>query len=68
LYHIKRRLSSTNKFKSRKGSYIIESSIDSKAFQNIVAFAEKNNIDMVLETEHDKVVEDIELLKKSRDS
>jgi deoxyribonuclease-4 len=37
------------------------------AFKNIVGFAQKNNIDMILETEHEAVKEDIELLKKLRD-
>jgi apurinic endonuclease APN1 len=36
------------------------------AFKNIVAFAQKNGIDMILETEHDKVKEDIEIIKKLR--
>jgi deoxyribonuclease-4 len=36
------------------------------AFKNIVAFAEKNNIDMILETEHGAVIEDITLLKSLR--
>ncbi len=35
-------------------------------FKNIVAFAKENDIDMILETEHEKVEEDIELLKKLR--
>lgn len=42
--------------------------IGKEAFQKIVTFAEKNDIDMILETEHDKVVDDIELLKKFRDN
>ncbi len=36
------------------------------AFKNIVSFAQKNNIDLILETEHDKVTEDIKLLKSFR--
>jgi len=36
------------------------------AFKNIVAFAKKNNIDMLLETEHEKVEEDMKILKKLR--
>ncbi|MFZ5982262.1 MAG: deoxyribonuclease IV [Patescibacteria group bacterium] len=40
--------------------------IGEEAFQNFVAFAKERNIDMILETEHDKVVEDIELLKEMR--
>lgn len=38
-----------------------------EAFQNIVAFAKKNNIDMLCETEWPQVKEDIQLLKKIRD-
>ena len=37
-----------------------------EAFKEITAFAEKNKIDMILETKHDEVVKDIELLKKLR--
>lgn len=37
------------------------------AFQNIVAFAQKHDIDMILETEHDAVKDDIALLKKLRE-
>lgn len=36
------------------------------AFKKIVAFAKENNIDMILETEHEGVVEDIKLLKSFR--
>lgn len=37
-----------------------------EAFGKIVAFAKENEIDMILETEHDEVTEDIELLKSLR--
>lgn len=37
-----------------------------ECFKDIVAFAEKNNIDMICETEHDKVKEDMKILKKFR--
>lgn len=37
--------------------------IGAEAFQKIVQFAEKNNIDMLCETKHEKVMEDMELLK-----
>lgn len=46
--------------------HIGQGQIGLDAFKNIVAFAEKNNIDMILETEHDAVVEDIKLLKSFR--
>ena len=38
------------------------------AFQNIIAFAKKNNIDMISETEHSGVQDDIKLLKSLRDN
>lgn len=52
--------------KRDRHAHIGEGKIGLGAFQNIVRFAEKNNIDMILETEHDKVKEDIEILKKMR--
>ncbi|HRY82447.1 MAG TPA: deoxyribonuclease IV [Candidatus Moranbacteria bacterium] len=53
--------------KRDRHAHIGEGKIGLDAFQNIVAFAEKNNIDMILETEHDKVKKDIEILKNFRD-
>jgi len=52
--------------KRDRHAHIGEGNIGLDAFKNIVKFAEKNNIDMILETEHDKVKEDIEILKKLR--
>ena len=52
--------------KKDRHTHIGEGLIGAEAFQKIVAFAEKNNIDMILETEHEKVVDDIELLKSFR--
>jgi len=49
-------------------AHIGEGKIGLDAFENIVAFAQKNDIDMILETEHDKVREDIEILKKFRNT
>jgi len=40
--------------------------IGQDAFKDIVNFAQEKNIDMILETEHDFVKEDMELLKKLR--
>lgn len=48
-------------------AHIGQGQIGLDAFKNIVAFAQKNSIDMILETEHDAVKEDIELLKSLRD-
>lgn len=49
-------------------AHIGQGKIGLKAFKKIVKFAEKNNIDMICETEHDGVKKDIEILKKMRDS
>lgn len=47
-------------------AHIGQGQIGLAAFQKIVTFAKEKNIDMILETEHDKVKEDIKLLKKLR--
>lgn len=47
--------------------HIGQGKIGLEAFQKIVAFAKEKNIDMILETEHEKVKGDIELLKKLRE-
>lgn len=47
-------------------AHIGEGLIGAETFAKIVSFAKENNIDMILETEHDKVEKDIELLKKMR--
>ncbi len=52
--------------KKDRHAHIGEGLIGAEAFQKIVAFAEKNNIDMILETEHEKVMDDIELLRSFR--
>lgn len=46
--------------------HIGQGKIGLEGFRKIVAFAKKNNIDMLLETQHDKVREDIQLLKSLR--
>lgn len=46
--------------------HIGEGKIGAETFKNIVSFAKKNNIDMIVETEHKKVEEDIKILKKFR--
>jgi len=46
--------------------HIGQGKIGIEAFQKIVTFAKEENIDMILETEHEKVKEDIELLRKLR--
>lgn len=52
--------------KRDRHAHIGKGLIGKKAFENIVKFAKENEIDMILETEHDAVMEDIELLKKMR--
>jgi deoxyribonuclease IV len=46
--------------------HIGQGKIGLEGFKNIWAFAEKNNIDMILETESDAVEEDIQILKNLR--
>lgn len=59
---------SKTEFASRKDrhEHIGKGLIGEDAFKNIVAFANKNDITMILETEYDFVKDDIELLKKMR--
>lgn len=52
--------------KRDRHEHIGNGKIGEAAFKNIVDFAKENNIDMILETEHDTVAEDIKLLKKFR--
>lgn len=54
--------------KKDRHAHIGEGLIGLNAFQKIVSFAQEQGIDMILETEHDKVMEDIEILKKMRKS
>ena len=59
---------SMTEFNSKKDrhAHIGQGQIGLDAFKNIVKFAKEKDINMILETEHDKVKEDIELLKKLR--
>lgn len=52
--------------KKDRHAHIGEGLIGREAFEKIVDFAKKNKTDLILETKHDKVVEDIELLKSWR--
>lgn len=52
--------------KKDRHEHIGKGLIGEEAFRNIVAFAKEKNIAMMLETEHDFVKEDIELIKKFR--
>lgn len=65
LIHANDSLSDFNSKKDRH-AHISEGLISLSAFKNIVAFAEKNEIDMILETEHGKVKKDIDILKNLR--
>lgn len=47
--------------------HIGQGKIGLEGFRKIVAFAKENGIDMLLETEHDRVKEDIGILKQLRD-
>ena len=48
-------------------AHIGEGLIGLNAFEKIVALAQKENVDMILETRHDKIEKDIELLKEMRE-
>ena len=65
LIHANDSLTECNSKKDRH-AHIGEGLIGSEAFAKIVKFAEKRNIDMILETEHEKVMQDISLLKTLR--
>ena len=65
LIHANDSLTEYNSKKDRH-AHIGEGLIGAEPFQKIVAFAQKNNIDMILETEHEKVTSDITLLKSFR--
>lgn len=53
--------------KRDRHAHIGEGKIGNVAFQNIVTFAKTHDIDLILETEHDKIIKDIQMLKKFRD-
>lgn len=59
---------SKTELNSRKDrhEHIGKGKIGQPAFQDIVTFAKKNNIDMILETEYDEVEKDLAILKKLR--
>lgn len=65
LFHVNDSATDCNSKKDRH-AHLGEGKIGENAFQKILTFAKENKIDMILETEHDKVKEDIELLKKFR--
>ena len=65
LFHANDSLTECGSNKDRH-AHIGEGLIGSDAFENIVAFAKKNKIDLILETEHEKVMQDISLLKSFR--
>ena len=52
--------------KKDRHAHLDSGKISLQAFQKIIAFAEKNNIDLILETDHDRVEEDIKILKDFR--
>ncbi len=67
LIHANDSLTECNSRKDRH-AHIGEGLIGSNAFKNIIAFAKENEIDMILETQHDRVADDIKILKQFRDS
>lgn len=52
--------------KKDRHAHIGEGLIGTEAFSKIVKFAQERNIDMILETEHEKVMEDTKILKELR--
>ncbi len=66
LFHANDSLTECGSNKDRH-AHIGEGLIGENAFKNIAAFAKKNEIDMILETKHEKVTKDIELLKSFRE-
>ncbi|MCX6763710.1 MAG: deoxyribonuclease IV [Candidatus Moranbacteria bacterium] len=65
LFHVNNSESELGSKKDRH-AHLDSGKINPEAFQKIVEFAQKNNIDLILETEHDQVKEDIEILKGFR--
>ncbi len=65
LIHANDSLTKCNSKKDRH-AHIGDGLIGTNAFKQIVAWAQKNNIDMILETKLDKVTEDVQLLKSFR--
>lgn len=65
LFHTNDSLTDFNSNRDRH-EHIGQGKIGLEAFKNILAFAEKNNIDMILETEWPAVKEDVTLLKSLR--
>lgn len=65
LFHINDSLVELGSKKDRH-AHLGEGKIKLKSFEKITSFAQKNEIDLILETEHDKVKKDIEILKNFR--
>ena len=65
LFHVNDSLTDFNSKRDRH-AHIGKGQIGLEAFRNIVTFAKKKDIDLILETEHDEVKKDIEILKSFR--
>jgi len=65
LFHINNSETELGSKKDRH-AHLDSGKISLEAFEKIVHFAQKNNIDMILETEHERVEEDIKILKDFR--
>ncbi len=67
LFHVNDSLTELGSKKDRH-AHIGQGQIGAEPFQKIVSFAQKNKINLILETQHDQVREDIEILKKFQNS
>jgi len=65
LFHINNSETELGSKKDRH-AHLDSGKIDLKAFEKIVAFAQKNDIDLILETKHDQVEQDLKILKDFR--
>lgn len=65
LFHINDSATEFNSHKDRH-AHIGKGKIGMKGFEKLVAFAQKNNIDMICETPYPGVVNDIKILKEMR--
>jgi len=65
LFHINNSETELGSKKDRH-AHLDNGKISLKSFQKIIHFAQKNDIDVILETKHDQVEEDIKILKDFR--
>ena len=65
LFHLNDSMTEFNSHKDRH-THIGKGKIGMKGFEKLVAFAQKNNIDMICETAYPGVINDIKILKEIR--